>query len=98
MSKHSSQSTIPRVHNREGTLDYTNHVHEQVTTKLLKRLAVLRGVSNAAKLRTRLRNLYNFTQDYTRFALGLHTGIYNSRIGCNILVFRVIIGLKVQLG
>ena len=63
-----------------------------------------RGVSNAAKLRTRLRNLYNFTQDYTRFALGLHqvciriTHIYNSRIGCNILVFRMIIGLKVQLG
>ena len=35
------QSTIPGVHNREGTLDYTNYVHEQVTTELLKRLAVL---------------------------------------------------------
>ena len=38
-----------------------------------------RGVSNAAKLRARLRNLCNFTKitpglhrDYTRFAQGLH--------------------------
>ena len=40
-------------------------------------------------------------QDYTRFAQGLHTIIIiipNSKIGCNILAFRVIIRLKVQLG
>ena len=42
-------------------------------------LSFHRGVSNAAKLRARLRNLCNFTKitpglhrDYTRFAQGLH--------------------------
>ena len=57
------------------------------------------GVSNAAKLSTWLCNLYNFT----KITLGLHevctgiTHICNIRIGY-ILVFRVIIRLKVQLG
>ena len=42
-------------------------------------------------------------QDYTGITMGLHRDytiiICNSRIGCNaILVFRVIIRLKVQLG
>ena len=61
------------------------------------------GVSNTAKLHMRLCNLYKFYQDYTGITLGLHqvctgiTHICNSRIGCNILVFRVIIRLKVQL-
>ena len=60
---------------------------------------LLRGVSNEAKLRTRLRNLYNFTKITP--GLQVCTGIAHicdSRIGCNILVFRVIIRLKLQLG
>ena len=35
-------------------------------------LCCVGGVSNGAKLHTRLRNLYNFTQDYTGITPGLH--------------------------
>ena len=35
-------------------------------------MVLIRAVSNATKLCTRLCNLCNFTRDYTMFVLGLH--------------------------
>ena len=83
------------------TLTVTTGVYYETYTH--KNFSGIQGVSNVANLHTRSHNLCNLTKITPRLWItpGItRTGgwIYNSRIGCNILVLRVIIRIKVQLG